>query len=82
MIWFGDLNYRVALSYQETRSLLRNNDWNSLLERDQVIHQLLIYSFFFQRQCVISCITVEDRKRSRKGVQWVEGREDLICSNL
>ncbi|URE30903.1 endonuclease exonuclease phosphatase family domain containing protein [Musa troglodytarum] len=36
VIWFGDLNYRVALSYQETRSLLRNNDWNSLLERDQL----------------------------------------------
>ncbi|KAI7981463.1 Type I inositol polyphosphate 5-phosphatase 5 [Camellia lanceoleosa] len=35
-IWFGDLNYRVSLSYEETRLLLEDNDWESLLERDQL----------------------------------------------
>ncbi|GMP32721.1 hypothetical protein CsSME_00006357 [Camellia sinensis var. sinensis] len=35
-IWFGDLNYRVSLSYEETRLLLEDNDWQSLLERDQL----------------------------------------------
>ncbi|CAA2983486.1 type I inositol polyphosphate 5-phosphatase 5 [Olea europaea subsp. europaea] len=35
-IWLGDLNYRVALSYEETRFLLEDNDWDSLLEKDQV----------------------------------------------
>ncbi|KAI8019205.1 Type I inositol polyphosphate 5-phosphatase 5 [Camellia lanceoleosa] len=35
-IWFGDLNYRVSLSYEETRLLLEGNDWESLLERDQL----------------------------------------------
>ncbi|GAB4848670.1 hypothetical protein Ancab_003382 [Ancistrocladus abbreviatus] len=34
--WFGDLNYRVSLSYEETRTLLEDNKWDSLLERDQL----------------------------------------------
>jgi hypothetical protein len=36
MIWLGDLNYRVSLSYEETRTLLEENDWDTLLEKDQV----------------------------------------------
>ncbi|KAJ1258666.1 hypothetical protein BS78_10G093000 [Paspalum vaginatum] len=37
MIWLGDLNYRVSLSYEETRTLLEENDWDALLEKDQLI---------------------------------------------
>lgn len=37
VIWLGDLNYRIALSYSETRKLLENNDWDALLNKDQVI---------------------------------------------
>ncbi|KAK4583990.1 hypothetical protein RGQ29_021927 [Quercus rubra] len=36
VIWLGDLNYRVALTYEETRVLLENNDWDTLLEKDQL----------------------------------------------
>ncbi|KAJ3695793.1 hypothetical protein LUZ60_001170 [Juncus effusus] len=36
VIWLGDLNYRVALSYDETRTLLEDNDWDALLEKDQL----------------------------------------------
>lgn len=36
VIWLGDLNYRVALTYEETRVLLEDNDWDTLLEKDQV----------------------------------------------
>ncbi|KAK7399518.1 hypothetical protein VNO78_10703 [Psophocarpus tetragonolobus] len=36
IIWLGDLNYRVALSYDETRVLLEDNDWDTLLEKDQL----------------------------------------------
>lgn len=36
IIWLGDLNYRVSLSYEETRFLLEDNDWDTLLEKDQV----------------------------------------------
>ncbi|KAF7090963.1 hypothetical protein CFC21_093636 [Triticum aestivum] len=37
IIWLGDLNYRVALSYDETRVLLEQNDWDTLLENDQLM---------------------------------------------
>ncbi|KAF1876035.1 hypothetical protein Lal_00006666 [Lupinus albus] len=36
IIWLGDLNYRVSLSYDETRVLLEDNDWDTLLEKDQL----------------------------------------------
>jgi hypothetical protein len=36
MIWLGDLNYRMTLSYEDTRTLLEENDWDALLEKDQV----------------------------------------------
>jgi hypothetical protein len=36
IIWLGDLNYRVSMSYEETKMLLEENDWNTLLEKDQV----------------------------------------------
>ncbi|KAL6518551.1 Type I inositol polyphosphate 5-phosphatase 5 [Orobanche gracilis] len=35
-IWLGDLNYRVGLSYEEARLLLEDNDWDSLLKKDQL----------------------------------------------
>lgn len=36
VIWLGDLNYRIALSYSETRKLLQENDWDTLFEKDQL----------------------------------------------
>ncbi|KAG8383493.1 hypothetical protein BUALT_Bualt04G0019000 [Buddleja alternifolia] len=36
MLWLGDLNYRVGLSYEEAKLLLEDNDWDSLLEKDQL----------------------------------------------
>ncbi|CAM8904916.1 unnamed protein product [Rhodiola kirilowii] len=36
VIWLGDLNYRVALSYEETRHLLEDNNWDTLLGKDQL----------------------------------------------
>ncbi|KAJ7945382.1 type I inositol polyphosphate 5-phosphatase 5 [Quillaja saponaria] len=36
ILWLGDLNYRVALSYDETRDLLEENEWDTLLEKDQL----------------------------------------------
>ncbi|KAK9037720.1 hypothetical protein V6N11_022622 [Hibiscus sabdariffa] len=36
VIWLGDLNYRVALSYETTRTLLEENNWDTLLEKDQL----------------------------------------------
>ncbi|XP_010558235.1 PREDICTED: type I inositol polyphosphate 5-phosphatase 10 [Tarenaya hassleriana] len=36
IIWLGDLNYRIALSYYETRNLLEKNAWDALLDKDQL----------------------------------------------
>ncbi|XP_038994860.1 type I inositol polyphosphate 5-phosphatase 5-like [Hibiscus syriacus] len=36
VIWLGDLNYRAALSYEKTRSLLEDNNWDTILEKDQL----------------------------------------------
>ncbi|KAI4345222.1 hypothetical protein L6164_012364 [Bauhinia variegata] len=36
IIWLGDLNYRVALSYDQTKELLKYKDWDTLLEKDQL----------------------------------------------
>nr|XP_017217957.1 PREDICTED: type I inositol polyphosphate 5-phosphatase 5 isoform X1 [Daucus carota subsp. sativus] len=36
LIWLGDLNYRVSLSYEEAATLLEDNDWDSLLQKDQL----------------------------------------------
>ncbi|KAK6928952.1 Endonuclease/exonuclease/phosphatase [Dillenia turbinata] len=36
IIWFGDLNYRIALSYFDTKKLLEENDWDTLLAKDQL----------------------------------------------
>ncbi|KAL8193875.1 hypothetical protein R6Q57_026117 [Mikania cordata] len=37
IIWLGDLNYRIALSYHETKKLLEQNNWDALLNKDQVV---------------------------------------------
>ncbi|XP_057972328.1 type I inositol polyphosphate 5-phosphatase 8 isoform X2 [Malania oleifera] len=36
VIWLGDLNYRLACSCSDTHELLRKNDWQDLLEKDQL----------------------------------------------
>ncbi|XP_044470654.1 type I inositol polyphosphate 5-phosphatase 5 [Mangifera indica] len=36
VIWLGDLNYRVSLSYEEAILLLEVNDWDALLQKDQL----------------------------------------------
>ncbi|XP_051126820.1 type I inositol polyphosphate 5-phosphatase 5-like [Andrographis paniculata] len=39
IVWLGDLNYRVAMSYEETKVLLEDNNWDSLLAKDQLIRE-------------------------------------------
>ncbi|KAH6807675.1 DNAse I-like superfamily protein [Perilla frutescens var. frutescens] len=36
VIWLGDLNYRIQLPEDTTRSLVKNKEWNLLLENDQL----------------------------------------------
>jgi hypothetical protein len=37
IIWLGDLNYRIALSYRSVKALVEMHNWKQLLEKDQVI---------------------------------------------
>ncbi|OVA10611.1 Inositol polyphosphate-related phosphatase [Macleaya cordata] len=39
IIWFGDLNYRINLSYEKTRQLISKKEWSSLLEKDQLVKE-------------------------------------------
>ncbi|CAN6455952.1 unnamed protein product [Victoria cruziana] len=40
IIWFGDLNYRINLSYERTRELVSKKEWSMLAESDQLIKEL------------------------------------------
>ncbi|KAH8509279.1 hypothetical protein H0E87_011155 [Populus deltoides] len=35
IIWLGDLNYRIALSYRAVKTLVEMQNWRALLENDQ-----------------------------------------------
>lgn len=37
IIWLGDLNYRIALSYLAAKGLVERRNWKALLEKDQVV---------------------------------------------
>ncbi|KAL6573350.1 Inositol polyphosphate phosphatase, catalytic domain ues [Orobanche hederae] len=39
IIWLGDLNYRINLSYERTRELISVKDWSKLIEQDQLIKE-------------------------------------------
>ncbi|KAJ8754071.1 hypothetical protein K2173_001969 [Erythroxylum novogranatense] len=36
ILWLGDLNYRLASDRADTNQLLKKNDWEALLEKDQL----------------------------------------------
>ncbi|XP_048232797.1 type IV inositol polyphosphate 5-phosphatase 7 isoform X2 [Ricinus communis] len=36
IIWLGDLNYRIALSYRMAKALVEMHNWRALLENDQL----------------------------------------------
>ncbi|KAF2531568.1 hypothetical protein F2Q70_00031733 [Brassica cretica] len=39
IIWLGDLNYRLNLSYEKTRDLISKKDWSKILEYDQLVNE-------------------------------------------
>ncbi|KAG8088336.1 hypothetical protein GUJ93_ZPchr0010g8110 [Zizania palustris] len=36
IVWLGDLNYRIALSYRSVKALVEMRNWKALLEKDQL----------------------------------------------
>ncbi|ONM06371.1 Type IV inositol polyphosphate 5-phosphatase 7 [Zea mays] len=41
IIWLGDLNYRIALSYRSVKALVEMRNWKALLEKDQLAKEKL-----------------------------------------
>lgn len=37
VIWLGDLNYRVSMSFDQAKGLIVDGDWDALLQKDQAI---------------------------------------------
>ncbi|KAE8714283.1 Type I inositol 1,4,5-trisphosphate 5-phosphatase 1 [Hibiscus syriacus] len=40
IIWLGDLNYRLNLSYDKARELITKREWSKLTARDQLVREL------------------------------------------
>ncbi|XP_019084042.1 PREDICTED: type I inositol polyphosphate 5-phosphatase 1-like [Camelina sativa] len=40
IIWLGDLNYRINLSYEKTHELIARKDWKKLTEKDQLTREM------------------------------------------
>ncbi|KAL2995294.1 hypothetical protein AAZX31_10G209300 [Glycine max] len=40
IIWLGDLNYRINLSYEKTRDFISKKQWSKLIEKDQLSKEL------------------------------------------
>ncbi|CAL4909302.1 unnamed protein product [Urochloa decumbens] len=40
IIWLGDFNYRLNLSYERTHELISKQDWDGLFEKDQLKKEL------------------------------------------
>ncbi|KAL5202355.1 hypothetical protein ABZP36_013307 [Zizania latifolia] len=40
IVWLGDLNYRINLSYERTHKLIAKQDWDGLFEKDQLKREL------------------------------------------
>ncbi|KAK9271416.1 hypothetical protein L1049_027006 [Liquidambar formosana] len=40
IIWLGDLNYRLNLSYEKVLELISRKEWPKLVERDQLVREL------------------------------------------
>ncbi|KAF8116326.1 hypothetical protein N665_0019s0007 [Sinapis alba] len=40
IIWLGDLNYRINLSYEKTHELIARKEWQRLLENDQLSNEM------------------------------------------
>ena len=69
MFWFGDLNYRIDMSNEDVRLLIKQKNYHELLEADQVrythIHILIKFMRMFMRKTrrkniTLSCLHIFD----------------------
>ncbi|KAJ8448992.1 LOW QUALITY PROTEIN: hypothetical protein Cgig2_004047 [Carnegiea gigantea] len=75
VIWLGDLNYRIALSYRSAKALVEMRNWKALLENDQafllLVFELIILTL--KHESFFEQLRLEQR-RGRVFGGWQEGR--------
>lgn len=47
IIWLGDLNYRINMSYDRAHELIYRKEWSKLFEKDQVSDLMLLVILLF-----------------------------------
>ncbi|XP_022856276.1 type I inositol polyphosphate 5-phosphatase 1-like [Olea europaea var. sylvestris] len=93
IIWLGDLNYRLNLSYEKTRELISKKDWAKLVEHDQLIRELrkgqafdgwsegtLNFAPTYKYQTNSDTYYGEDSRAGRRTPAWYVCRSFLIES--
>ncbi|KAG0458344.1 hypothetical protein HPP92_023501 [Vanilla planifolia] len=70
IIWLGDLNYRIALSYRTTKALVEMHNWKALLEKDQSKADYFIEDFLLVNEFKLKM----EQRCGRVFVGWNEGR--------
>jgi len=61
IIWLGDLNYRIALSYRAAKALVEMHDWKTLLENDQACYYFVSSQVILIDLCCFPILDMSDR---------------------
>lgn len=70
IIWLGDLNYRIALSYRAAKALVEMRNWRALLEKDQVNVETWFYFCRYKVESVTNQVyTNAASDRTKKGTR-------------
>ncbi|GAB2244961.1 hypothetical protein Droror1_Dr00000454 [Drosera rotundifolia] len=85
IIWLGDLNYRINLSYEKARELISKKDWSKLVEWDQLVQELkegrafdgwsegaLVFPPTYKYEMNSDNYTGEDPKVGRRTPAWCD----------
>ncbi|KAK3407266.1 hypothetical protein EUGRSUZ_K03343 [Eucalyptus grandis] len=86
IIWLGDLNYRIALTYRSAKALVEMRNWRALLENDQacclaISNETFLLSFtlytknyeFGQSKILRNSQLHREQRDGRVFVGWNEG---------
>lgn len=78
IIWFGDFNYRIGLSDDTARQLIKAGDLDTLYQNDQVSHLAVVPdSGLLSDRC-----TVESRDGRRKHISFLLRVENYLHANV
>ncbi|MBA0583460.1 hypothetical protein Gorai_014316 [Gossypium raimondii] len=84
IIWLGDLNYRIALSYRSAKALVEMRNWKALLENDQACSypfsvQYICFSFHFSRTFTLLLVPLKIMKKELMVLQLrIEQRQGRV----